>query len=272
MVSGVIGTELLSEVQARCDDLNGPAPDSDWQTEARIAADFGLLVLTGAGDDCTITRTPFGGQWAATIDPSDPLARVDHRWPLPGPGKFDVEFFPLTKRPTFPIFALTGPTVGSVRQGGWNLDLGFGQQQLNPVTEVEMRSVLVDGTPVSVQTAAGERWALPALRLSDPSMYRAVAERLLEALADRSAPWQVRHISIDGSSHEILVLDLNSNALPAGVTGPNMLAVGQINGTQVTIISDDPSVVLNLTTIPADDLLDRPERSDAVGKRPAPKV
>ncbi len=260
LVSGVIGTELLSEVQARCDDFNDPAPDGDWQTEARIAADFGLLVLTGSGDDCTVTRTPFGDRWAATFDSSDPLATVDERWPLPGPGKFDVEFFPLTKRPTFPIFALTGPTVGSVRQGGWGLDLGFGQQGLNPVTEVEMRSVLIDGTPVSVQTATGERWALPALRLSDPSMYRAIAERLLAAMVDCSAPWQVRTVPIDGTSHEILVLDLNSDALPAGVTGPNMLAVGPVDGTQITIISDDSNVALNLTTIPVDDLLDQAER------------
>ena len=41
LVSGVIGSESLSDVQARCDDLSYPAPDSDWPAEARIAADLG---------------------------------------------------------------------------------------------------------------------------------------------------------------------------------------------------------------------------------------
>lgn len=258
LVSGVIGTELLSDVPVRCDDPQDPAPDTDWQTEARIAADFGLLVLTGAGNDQTVTRTQFGDAWAATLDPADPLARVEDRWPLPGPGKFEVEFFPLT-RPTFPVFALTGPTVASIRPGGWNLDLGFGQPGPNPVTQVEMRSTLRDGTFVSVQTATGERWALPALRVSDLSRHGAISERLLTAMADRSAPWQVRPLDVDGTRHAILVLDLLSDALPAGITGPGMLAVGQLDDTQITIICDDPTVDLSLTTIPADDLIAQSE-------------
>lgn len=255
LVSGTTGTELLSEVQARCDDPVGKAPDADWQTEARIAADFGLLVLAGTGSDMTVARTPFGDAWAATVDPSKPLARVEDRWPLPGPGKFDVDFFPLTKRPTFPVFAVTGPAVASIRQSGWNLDLGFGQPGPNPVTDVEMRSTLHDGTAVSVQTATGERWALPALRLSDVSSYRSIAEQLLAAMADRSAPWQVRPLDVDGTRHEILVLDLHSDALPAGITGPGMLAVAQLDNTQITVICDDPNVDLALTTITVDDLL-----------------
>ncbi len=180
-VSGITGTELLSDVQVRGEDPQDPAPDPDWQTEARIAADFGLLVLTGAGNDQTVTRTQFGDAWAATFDPTDPVARVHDRWPLPGPAEFEVEFFPLTERPTFPVFALTGPTVASIRQGGWNLDLGFGEPGPNPVTQVEMRSTLRDGTSVSVQTATGERWGLPALRVSDLSRHVVITERLLAA-------------------------------------------------------------------------------------------
>lgn len=44
-----------------------------------------------------------------------------------------------------------------------------------------MRSALHDGTQVSVQKAAGDRYVLPALRLSDISSYQFVAERLLAA-------------------------------------------------------------------------------------------
>ena len=259
LVYGTIGTELLSAVQMRCDDPQDPAPNADWQTEALIAADYGLLVLTGADSDQTVTRTKFGDAWAATLDPTDPLARVKDRWPLPGPGKFEVEYFPLTKRPTFPVFALTGPTVASIRQGGWNLDLGFGQPGPNPVTQVEMRSTLRDGTFVSVQTETGERWALPALRVSDLRRHGVITERLLAAIADRSAPWQVRPVDVDGTRQELLVLDLLSDALPAGITGPGMLAVGQLGDTQITIICDDPTIDLSLTIVPADDLLPQPE-------------
>ena len=170
LVSGVVGTESLSGVQARCDDPSDPAPDADWQAEARIAADFGLLVLTGTGIDHIVTRTPFGDAWAARVGSSESVARADGRWPLPGPGKYEVDFFPLTKPPTFPIFALTGPNIAAVRQGGWNLELGFGQPSPNAVTQVEMRSTLRDGTTVSVQTATGERWSLPALHVSDPAV------------------------------------------------------------------------------------------------------
>ena len=48
-----------------------------------------------------------------------------------------------------------------------------------------MRSALHDGTQVSVQKAAGDRYVLPALRLSDISSYQFVTERLLAAMADR---------------------------------------------------------------------------------------
>lgn len=194
-MAGIIGTELLSEVQARCDDPENAAPDADWQAEARIAADFGLLVLLGSDRDRTVTRTPFGDAWVATVDFS--AARAGGRPPIPGPGRYDVDFFPLTKRPTFPIFALTGPTVASIRQGGWNLERGFGQPDPNPVTQVEMRSILRDGTIVSVQTETGERWALPALRVSEPGSHRAITDQLLAAMATRSAPWQVRPLGQD---------------------------------------------------------------------------
>lgn len=55
LVAGVVGTQLLSEMQARCDDVSDPAPDADWPAEARIAADFGLLVLTGTTSDQVVT-------------------------------------------------------------------------------------------------------------------------------------------------------------------------------------------------------------------------
>ena len=74
-------------------------------------------------------------------------------------------------------------------------------------------------------------------------------------MADRSAPWQTRALQVDGTSRDILVLDLNSDLLPAGVTGPNMLALGQVGDSQITIVCDDPNVDLNLTTIPTEDLL-----------------
>lgn len=244
LVAGVIGTESLSDVQARCDDLSDPAPDADWLAEARIAADFGWLMLTEKGGDQTVTRTPFGDAWAATVASSETAARADGRWPLPGPGKYEVNFFPLTRRPAFPIFAPTGPTVAAVRQGGWNVDLRFGQPGPNPVTQVEMRSTLQDGTTVSVQTESGQPWALPALHVSDLRSHRAITKELLSAMSNRSAPWQVRSAQVDGASRELLVLDLNSEALPAGVTGPNMLAVGQMHDSYVTIICDDPNIDL----------------------------
>lgn len=123
-----------------------------------------------------------------------------------------------------------------------------------------MRSTLRDGTLVSVQTANGERWALPALRVSDLGRYRAITDRLLAAMADRLAPWQVRPLDVDGLSHDILVVDLRSDALPAGITGPGMLAVGKFDNTQITVICDYPSVDLTLPTIDADDLLTPSER------------
>ena len=255
LVAGVVGTELLSEVQARCDNVSDPAPYADWLAEARIAADFGLLVLKRTSSDPVVTRTAFGDAWAAAVDSSESVGRADGRWPLPGPGKYDVDFFPMTKRPAFPIFAMTGPTVAAVRQGGWNLDLGFGRPSPNPVTQVEMRSTLRDGTTVSVQTETGERWALPALRVSDLSSHRAITEQLLLAMNDRSAPWQVRPVQVDGAIRELLVLDLDSDALPAGVVGPNMIAVGQIKDAHVTIVCDDPNIDLNLATISPEDLL-----------------
>ena len=256
LVRGISGTERLSDARARLDDPADPAPAGDWHTEARIAADWGLLVLAGDGGQLTVSRTEFGDAWAATFDPADPFAKNDGRWPLPGPGKFDVWYYPLIKRPAFSVFALAGPTVVSIRQGGWNLDRGFGQPAPNPVTEVEMRSTRMDGTEVSVQSAA-ERTALPALHLSTMKAYRSVIEQLLAALDDRSAPWQVRALDVDGVKCDVLVLDMHSDALPKEVIGPGLLAVADIDRTHITIVGDDPDTELALTRIDPDDLLGR---------------
>ncbi len=251
---GTTATERLSDVQARCDDPQDPSPHADWQTEALIAADLGLLVLTGNDADRTVTRTEFGDAWAATFDPSDLFAKVPDRWPLPGPGKFEVDYFPLTKRPDFSVFALTGPAVASVHQGGWNLVNGFGQPEPNPVSAVEMHSTLDDGTKISVQSADGDISALP-LHLADPSTHHAVIEQLTAATIAKSAPWQIRPLDVDGHHREFLVLDLRSEALPEGVTGPALLAFTQLDDTQITIVCDDPRVNVALARIASVDLL-----------------
>lgn len=254
LVRGVIGTERLVDAQARLDDPDDPAPTADWRIEAAIAADFGLLVQAGSGEYQTVTRTVFGDAWAAAFGPGDPSARNEGRWPLPGPGKFEVLFFPLTQQPAFSVFALSGPTVATIRQGGWNRARGFGQPAPNPVTDVEMRSTLHDGTDVSVQSAVGDRVALPALHLSDVKAHRLITERLLTALTDRAAPWRVQLADVDGAPRELLVLDMRSDALPGQIVGPRLLAVGDVDGTQFTIVGDDPDLELALTRIDSDDL------------------
>lgn len=101
---------------------------------------------------------------------------------------------------------------------------------------------------------------MPGLRLAESSSYWSIAERLLVAITDRLPPWQVRPLDVDGERHDVLVLDLDGDALPAGITGPALLAVAQIDNTQITVIGNDPTVELSLTPIEADDLLAPPER------------
>ena len=264
LVMGTSEVELLSNVQARCDDPQDPAPDADWQTEARVAADYGLLVLAGAGAEQSVARTKFGDTWAESFGCSDPLSGAGAAWPLPGPGKFDVHFFPLPARPPFPLFALTGPAVDAVRQGGWNLERGLGKAGLNPITQVEMRSTLHNGTWVTVLAETGDRVWISGLRLAENSRYEQISKRLLAAIADRATPWEVRALDVDGERRDILVLNLFSDDLPAGVTGPGLLAVTQIDDAQVTIIGEDPNTELRLSTIdPADLVAPRPRGESA---------
>lgn len=116
-------------------------------------------------------------------------------WLLPGPGRFDVEFYPLTHRPAFPVLALTGPDVATTRQGGWNQEHGFTRPQPNPVIEVEMRSTLHDGAAVSVKSSSNTEWVpLSALHLSNPTNFMSVADRLRSALAAETAPWQTKSV------------------------------------------------------------------------------
>lgn len=123
-----------------------------------------------------------------------------------------------------------------------------------------MRSILHDGTWVTVLAETGVRTWIPGLRLADNNSYGSTTERLLVAIADQVPPWQVRPLDVDGEQHDILVLDLFSDALPAGITGPGLLAVAEIGNTTITVTGTDPNVELSLTTIKADDLLALPER------------
>lgn len=168
-----------------------------------------------------------------------------------------MQFFPLPTRPTFPVFTLTGAGLDAVRQGGWKLERGLGTGGPNPVTQVEVRSTLHDGTWVTVVAETGDREWIHGLRLAANSRYELIFTRLLAAIGDRAAPWELRALEVDGERRDILVLDLLSDAIPAGVTGPGLLAVTQIDDTLVTMIGEDPNVELTLSTIKPDDLLAR---------------
>lgn len=248
--------EPLFDVVARLDGPDGLPNRFDLATqEARVAASFGVLTIAGTGHQQTVTRTAYGDAWSAGRDAAGRRTDGSRTWPRPGRGRFDILFHPLTQRPSFPVFALTGPVVTAIRQGGWNLERGFGESPPNPVSEVEMRGTLIDGTEVSVQSASG-RSALPAVRLSDPEAYLPVQEQLMAAMIHCSAPWQIRSVDVDGAVTDLLILDLSSAALPTAVIDrAGLLAVAQLGDTAVSVVSDNPDVQLALTTIPADDII-----------------
>lgn len=256
LVTAVTDPERLCDAVARLPGPTSRRPSSKWETVVRQAKVFGLLDLDGDGQDPILRRTAFGDAWAA--DRATHGVGDDERGPrpLPGPGLFDVEFYPLTQRPAFPVFALTGPDVATTRQGGWNQEHGFIRPRPNPVIEVEMRSTLHNGTAVSVQSSANTEWVpLSALHLSNPTDFMSIADRLRSALATTTAPWQTRTSDLDGDPLKMLVLDLTSAALPAGVTGPPMLAFGRPDWGLLTVVANNPDIDLSFTRIPIDDLI-----------------
>lgn len=72
-----------------------------------------------------------------------------------------------------------------------------------------------------------------------------------------------RALDVDGERRDILVLNLLRDDLPAGVTGPGLLAVTQIDDAQVTIIGEDPNTELRLSTIDPADLVAPRERGES---------
>lgn len=259
LVAAVTASERLSDIVAR---LPGPTrrrPGSEWEIVVRQAQVFGLLDVDDDEQDPTLRRTAFGDAWAADRA-TRCLGDDDHgSQPLPGPGRFDVEFYPLTQRPAFPVIALAGPDVATTRLGGWNLENGFTARQPNPVIEVEVRSTLHDGTAVSVQSSPNTQWVpLSALQLSNPTDFMSIADRLRSALAATTAPWQTRTADLDGHPLQMLVLDLSSPALPAGVTGPPMLAFGRPDWGLLAVVANHPGIDLVFTQIPIQDLIPDP--------------
>ena len=250
------GPERLSRVAARLGDCDSEADPSaaGWASAVAIAEAWGLLTVSGPGDDPTLTRTVFGDAWAAQHDLSGRPLQEDQAWP-PGPGRFALLSYPLTRRPLFPVLALTGPAVSEIRQGIWNVEYGFGRWVPNPVTDVEMHSSLLDGTGVTVQSAGRERFGFPALKLSDLAVYPEAAELLTTALNAGAEPWQIRPIEVDGTVVEACVLDLKSTALPAGVVGPALLAVFRVGTAEVTVIAENRKFELVFTEITPEDLL-----------------
>jgi len=248
----VTGTQRLADVRARIDDADDPVPEDEWQAEVRMAVNFGLVTVSGpgSGDDRTARRTPFGDAWAAL----DRSAKRRGPWCLPGPGRFEVLFYPVPRRPEFPVFAATGPAVEATRQGCWNLVGGNTGAEPNPMTEVEMVSARRDGGTFSVWSTVDDPM-LSALHLAKHDDARAVLDRVESALAERAAPWRVTPLTVDGTPREALVLDLRSDALPADVIGPPLLAVAHLDGATVTVISDAPADDLILTRIDPDDLV-----------------
>ena len=243
------GVERLADLRARVDDADDPAPADEWELEVRTAENFGLVTISGSGDDRMVSRTAFGDAWAAL----DPSAKRRGPWSLPGPGRFEVLFYPVPKRPEFPVFAAAGPGVDVTRQGCWNLIGGNTGTEPNPMNQVEMVSARRDGGTFSVWSTVDDPM-LSALHLSQHDDVRAVLDRLESALAERSAPWRVTQVTVDGAPREALVLDLHSDALPADVIGPPLLAVAHLDGATVTVISDAPADDLALTGIDVDDL------------------
>lgn len=154
------------------------------------------------------------------------------------------------------MLAFTGPDVVTTRQGGWNQEHGFGHPHPNPVTQVEMLSTLTDGTEVSVQSEFNTEWVgLSALKLDNYRDFPAVADRLRSALATGVAPWQTRTVDVDGSPRDTLVMDLTSPDLPAGVTGPPLLAFVINDDYRLTVITDKSDIQLAFTEIPIEDLV-----------------
>lgn len=244
----VNGTRRLADVRALVDgDL---ATEDEWQAGLRMAINFGLVTVTGTGGDQVVTRTEFGEAWAAR----DRASNERRRWCLRGPGRFDVMFYPVTRRPEFAVFAATGPMVDTVRQGGWNLVGGFSGPEPNPVREVEMISVREDGTAVSVWSRLDDP-VLSGLHLADPRDFPTIEERLTTALAIRSAPWRAWAVQVDGAEREALVLDVHGDELAGEVSGPCLTAVARLDGATVTAIAAEPIDDLVLTRINADDLV-----------------
>ncbi len=219
-----------------------------------MAEAWGLLTVSGPEDDPTLTRTVFGDAWAAQHDRSGRPLHENQAWPA-GPGRFALSFYPLTRRPLFPVLTLTGPAVSEIRQGSWGLKYGFGQSGPNPVADVEMRSFLLDGTGVTVQSSGLERFGFSVLRLSDASVYPVAAQLLTTALKAGAEPWQVRPIEVDGTVAEAFVLDLESDALPAGVVGPALLAVFPRGAAEVTVVAENRGFELIFTEVSTKDLL-----------------
>ena len=248
----VTGAERLADVRARIDDADDPVPEDEWQADVRMAVNVGLVTVSGAGsgDDRTVSRTPFGDAWAAL----DRSTKRQGPWCLPGPGQYDVLFYPVPKRPEFPVFAAAGPGVDVSRQGGWNLAHGLSGPEPNPMIEVEMVSERRGGGTFSVWSSTGGPM-LSALNLAKHDDARAVLDRVESALTERSAPWRLTQVTVDGAPREALALDLHSDVLPADVIGPPLLAVAYLDGATVTVISDAPADEITLTCIDPDDLV-----------------
>mgnify|MGYP006873465391 CR=1 FL=1 len=253
MVLEAAGSQPLAGLRARIDDPSNPVPEDEWRAEVRTAETFGLVTVTGTGDQATIARTTFGDAWAALDRSSDRQGS----WCLPGPGRFDVLFYPVPKRPDFPVFAATGPALGAVRQGSWNLVRGNTGAEPNPIGEVEMVSERQDGGPISVWSGVGDPM-LSGLHPAHLGHGGAVLDRLASALAERAAPWLARPMLVDGEHREALVLDLRSEELSGDIVGPALFAVTQLDGATVTVISDAPVTDLALTRVDGDDLVGRP--------------
>lgn len=222
---------------------------SDWESKVREAEACGLVNATSNESDVWLRRTAFGEVWISQLNSNE--------WPLPGPGAFELWFYPLTQRPTFPVFAFTGAAVAVTRQGGWNMKHGFGRAQPNPVTSVDMLSTLTDGTEVYVETLKDDWYALTALRLTDLDRkdFWSINDQLMTALAAAAPPWRARSIDVGGSAHQMLVLDIDSSELPTGVIGPPLLAIGTIDQVEITVICENPGIELALTRVPIDDLI-----------------
>lgn len=250
IVSALDEPQRLADVVERLRRPADRAQLSDWESNARLAEVYSLLRTTSEGGDLWLRRTAFGDLWTSRLGSDD-------SWPMPGPGAFELMFYPLTQRPTFPVFALTGAAVAVTRQGVWSMKHGFGRAQPNPVNWVAMLSTLTDGTEVYVQSLKDDWYALTALNMTDHDRkdFLSINDQLMAALAVAAPPWQARTIDVDGSTHQILVLDLDSSELPTGVIGPPLLAIGTIDQVQISVICHNPDIDLAFTRVPIDDLI-----------------